>query len=310
MKNLFKERKFIILFATISCFLWGSAFPSLKSIFQSMSLPSSDFNSKVLLAGYRFFIASIIVFFLAKFIFNISLKISKKEFIKLSLLGILHTSLMYFFFYNGYANVDGMKAPILAVAGNFFVVIFAHFIFKNDSIDKKKIIGLTFGFIGIIIVNWNKGFSFTFSLTGEGFMIFSALLNAISTIIVKIFSKKINPLVITSYQLFFGSIAMIIYGISTAGTTSLNFDFQSSVLLFYTSMISSIAFSIWFTLLKYNRAGMISIFKFMIPIFGSVLTAIIFPEENFSLSILLGLLFVSAGIISISYKGSFNSEEV
>ena len=310
MKYLFKEKKYIILFATISCFLWGSAFPSLRAIFQSMSLESSDFNSKVLLAGYRFFIASIIVFLLSKFIFNISLKINKKEIIKLSLLGILHTSLMYFFFYNGYANVDGMKAPILAVAGNFFVVIFTHFIFKNDTLDKKKVIGLSFGFIGIIIVNWSKGFSFTFSLTGEGFMIFSALLNAISTIIVKIFSKKMHPLVITSYQLFFGSIAMIIYGLFTSGITSLKFDFQSSALLLYTSLISAIAFSIWFTLLKYNRAGMISIFKFMIPIFGSVLTAIIFPEENFSLSILLGLLFVSAGIISISYKGSFNSEEV
>ena len=154
MKYLFKEKKYIILFATISCFLWGSAFPSLRAIFQSMSLESSDFNSKVLLAGYRFFIASIIVFLLSKFIFNISLKINKKEIIKLSLLGILHTSLMYFFFYNGYANVDGMKAPVLAVAGNFFVVIFAHFIFKNDTLDKKKVIGLSFGFIGIIIVNF------------------------------------------------------------------------------------------------------------------------------------------------------------
>lgn len=309
MEKLFKEKKFIILFATISCFLWGSAFPSLKAIFISLNLSNNDFNSKVLLAGYRFFIASIIVFFITKFVFHKSLKIKKEDSGKLIMLGILNTSLMYFFFYNGLANVDGMKAPILSVAGNFFVVILAHFIYKNDTLDKRKIIGLILGFLGIIVINWSKGFSFSFTFTGEGFMLISALLNAISTIVAKSFSKKINTLIITAYQLLFGSIVMIVYGLTTSGASSLNFDLGSFSILIYTSFISAIAFSIWFTLLKYNKAGIISIFKFMIPIFGSFLIAIFFPEETFSLSIILGLLLVSMGIVIISYKVSFNSEE-
>lgn len=67
------------------------------------------------------------------------------------------------------------------------------------------------------------------------------------------------------------------------------------------ALISSVAFTIWTQLLKYNKVGIISIFNFLIPIFGTVLSAIFLGENIFDIKILISLIFVCCGI-SLVYK--------
>ena len=82
---------------------------------------------------------------------------------------------------------------------------------------------------------------------------------------------------------------------------------MSSVLLLgYMVIISSVAFALWTNLIKYNKVGVISIYNFLIPVFGTILSGIFLKENIFKINILVSLLFVSVGIILINIKERFN----
>src|SRR5699024_11173310 len=116
----------------------------------------------------------------------------------LLMLGLAQTGLQYYFFYNGVAVVSGIKSAILNSVGNFWVVIFAHFIYTNDRLNMGKILGLIAGFAGIVIVNWQPQttIGWVFSFRGEGFLVLAGLTSAVGTFWAKSLSKTLNPLTI------------------------------------------------------------------------------------------------------------------
>jgi drug/metabolite transporter (DMT)-like permease len=69
------------------------------------------------------------------------------------------------------------------------------------------------------------------------------------------------------------------------------------------ALLSTVAFSIWATLLKYNPVGKVSIFGFSIPVFGVALSALVLKEEIFTFQNLAALLLVSVGIIVVNIAG-------
>jgi drug/metabolite transporter (DMT)-like permease len=109
-----------------------------------------------------------------------------------------------------------------------------------------------------------------------------------------------HPVVITAWQVFFGSIILLIVGKIGMGSSTLKFTKLTGGLLLYSSFISATAVSIWFMLLKYNKAGEITLYRFLIPVSGSILSIMFLKEEHFSLPILLALLLVSSGIVLIN----------
>lgn len=295
MSKYLTDKKWIIIIAIICSVLWGSAFPVLKISYTVMGI-EGDTWGKVLLAGIRFLLASIIIFGVLKIFIKIPLKASINEMKKFSILGFFQTAVMYLFFYIGLSNTTGMKGAIISSAENFFVVILAHFVYKNDKITYNKILGLGLGFIGIIFANWGKGFGIDFTLNGEGFMLIASVSGAIATILSKKISTDIHPFLVNAYQMLIGSLILIALGIALKGYESMVFTGEAVALLIYSSLLSSIAFSLWFGLLKYNKAGEITIYRFIIPITGVVLSAIIIPGEVFSIYTLIALICAAFGV--------------
>ena len=81
---------------------------------------------------------------------------------------------------------------------------------------------------------------------------------------------------------------------------------KKTILLAVLLCISSVAFALWTNLIKYNKVGVISIYNFLIPVFGTILSGIFLKENIFKINILVSLLFVSVGIILINIKERFN----
>ncbi len=293
MKNIYTKRSYILLLSIISTLLWGSAFPVLKITYQELNMSNDDVASRMLLAGIRFLLAGLLLFMVSMFKNKENLIPNKGVFKKLLLLGLFNTGIQYFFFYNGLANTSGIKGAVLASSGTFFVIIAAHFVYHNDKINLSKIIGLLLGFLGIFLVNWTSGFegvTINFNLKGEGYLILTGLSSAFATLYAKKLSQTINPVILNSWQFMLGSILLIISGVIIGGGIYLKFTLLATVLLVYSSLLSAIAFTIWYNLLKYNTASSITIFKLLIPIFGSSLSALFISEETFTYMILLGLI--------------------
>jgi drug/metabolite transporter (DMT)-like permease len=70
----------------------------------------------------------------------------------------------------------------------------------------------------------------------------------------------------------------------------------SSVLLIYMALLSSAAFSLWNLLLKHNKVGPVSVYNFLTPIFGSILSAIFLGENIFEYKNMIALILVCLGI--------------
>ncbi|AWZ47411.1 EamA family transporter [Clostridiaceae bacterium 14S0207] len=298
-QNFLTKPYTIISFALIACFLWGSAFPSIKIGYILFEIEKNDTYSKLLFAGYRFFISSIMIFLFCK-LKGISLKLTKDKLLQVSILGMLQTFIQYMLFYIGLSNVTGVKGSIISSSSTFFTVILAHFFYKEDKINLQKFLGVILGFTGVIIVNMQKGnLTGGFTFTGEGFLVLSSIFGAFAGIYTKKLTKTINPFVVSGYQLFTGSIGLILISL-IGGAKTLNFTTGGSILLIYMGFISAMAFSLWSLLLKYNGVGKISIYKFSIPLFGVLLSYTFLKESFQGVRVLISIILVSIGIILIN----------
>lgn len=298
-QNIFKKKSWVILLAIFCSVLWGSAYPVLKITYREMNIAGDDLYGKILIAGARFFLAGMMILIYALLTMKENVRIkSGMDLARVIVLGVVQTSLNYFFFYNGLANTTASKGAIINSLSNFLIIILAHFIYKNDKLNYNKISGIILGLLGVLIVNLGSGIDLGFTFRGEGFMFFVVITTVISSFMVKSFSRHMHPVLLSAYQLIFGGLVMLV--VALGGTyDTLKLTPISIGLFFYSAFLSAVAFTLWYTLLKYNKPGEITMFRFLIPVSGSVLS-IIFLKEKLTLNVALSLIFIVAGIILVN----------
>ena len=173
--------------------------------------------------------------------------------------------------------------------------------FKQEKLTVKKVVACIVGFAGIIAVNLN-GLDFNMNLMGDGFVLFSSISLAFSSVLIKIFSKKEDPVVISGYQFMLGGAVMIIVGLIAGGKID-NFTLGGAAILVYLSFLSAIAYALWGILLKFNPVSKVTIFSFMTPVFGVILTKLMLPEEStvHIVNLLISLVLVCLGVFMLSH---------
>lgn len=303
------ENKYGVATIAIICsILWGSAFPVLKVTYEEMAFTPEDYGARIILAALRFMLAGLALLLVVWFGMRTSLRVERRFWPSIILLGILQIALQYFFFYNGLAKIAGMKGAILQSSNIFFVVLLAHFFYKNDKLNWKKAFGLITGFVGIALVNWGQEVSLNFSLTGEGFLILAGLSSAVATILAKKLTQDINAFLLTGWQMVIGAALLFVVGFWNRGSLVLDFTPLAGGLLIYSVFLSATAFSLWYAILKSNKAGEITVFKFMIPVSGALLSSLFVSGENLNERIIGALFLVSIGIFAVNHFSSSDSK--
>lgn len=289
----------VTLLSILCCALWGSAFPAIKIGFDLMNIETA--GSKILYAGCRFMLAGILTLILASIIEKRFVTIKKSSIPAVCMQGLLQTTVQYISFYIGLSFTSGAKASVINGGNTFFSIIAAHFLIKDEKINAKKIIGCIIGFIGIIIINLKGGDLLgDFSLLGEGLILVCTATYGISSVTVKLFSDKETPGAICAYQLIFGSALLIIIGLLLGGKLE-GFSGKALLLILYLSLISTVAFYLWATLLKYNPVSRVAVFGLTVPIFGVLLSSLTLGEQVLNLTNMISLLLVCAGIIMVNH---------
>lgn len=301
MERFYQNTVTRTILALLCCALWGSAFPCVKIGYELFHIEGA--GSQILFAGYRFFMAGMFTFLLGCALKKriITMKISSVPYVFGQ--GLLQTTIQYICFYIGLAHTTGAKGSVINASNTFFSIIAAHFLMKSEKLTARKVIGCLVGFAGIIIINLEPGaWSSGFSWLGEGMVLVCAFSYGMSSVTLKMISDREEPVTITAYQLLLGGAVLIAIGAITGGKVQ-GFNTQSTLLLLYMSLLSTVAFSIWAELLKYNSVGNVAIFGFSIPIFGVALSAVFLGEQMASVKNLAALVCVSIGIIIINRQG-------
>lgn len=289
--------------AMLCCALWGSAFPCIKIGYQMFSIPAEDTASQILFAGYRFTLAGILTIIIGSLLNHGALVPKKESFGKILWLSMLQTVLQYLFFYIGLAHTTGVKASIIEGMNVFIAILVASLIFHQEELTAKKMSGCVIGFLGVVLVNVTKsGLDTSLSFTGEGFILLSTLAYAFSSVYLKRFSQKENPVLLSGYQFMTGGIIMSICGMLMGGKVT-GFHVASVAILVYMAFISAVAYSLWGILLKYNPVSRVAVFGFMNPVFGVILSALLLEGESQTLGIkcIVALVLVCVGIYVVNY---------
>lgn len=286
----------VFALASLCCLLWGSAYPAIKSGYALFGIAPGDIPSKLVFAGWRFLFAGLLLLVFAAASRKALFALSGRNFGRASLLGLTQTSLQYVFFYVGLAHATGVKSSIMNATGTFFSVLLAHFIYRNDRLSFNKALGCLIGFAGVMVVNFSATLlSIDFTLLGEGFVVIAAFVLSAASIYGKKVSQEVDSVVLTGWQLGIGGATLLIAGFAGGGHLGA-WSWQASLLMVYMVLLSSAAFALWTILLKYNRVSMITAFNFMIPVFGTVLSAMFLDERFLEWKNAAALLLVCAGI--------------
>ncbi|MFD2305058.1 DMT family transporter [Enterococcus termitis] len=299
----------IAIAAIVTNVIWGTPFKLIKIMNDEMGISrdalGDNYIGQVLATiSIRFFIAGIMTLIFAMFIKQNIFKVTKTQWKEVIIMGLLSTTAAYFFFNIGNVNISStINSTILAQSTIFFAAILAHFAYKNDKLTMPKVLALVIGFAGLIISQLTGGTTindmFEFALTGEGFMLIYGLIAALATMLAKKIGSTLNSFVMTGWNLIIGSVFLFIIGLFMGGTLSyINWTPLGVILLVILAAASAIPFSLWYWCAQYANLGEITVYKFIMPISGSLLAVIL--GERFTWPLACGLVLVCLSIILIN----------
>lgn len=304
-ENFILQKTGIVALAAIfCCLLWGSAFPSIKVGYKLFNISSEDTAAQILFAGIRFALAGIMVIIAGSLLQRKFLKPSKEALPKVFKLCLLQTVMQYVFFYIGLAHTTGVKGSIVNAVNVFFSILVSCLLFKLEKMNQHKILGCIVGFAGVMIVNLGGTMDLNFNFLGDGFLLISAFAYAMSTVLIKIYGKEENPVMLSGYQFLAGGLFMVILGVCIGGRIP-TVTLPGILLLLYMGFISAGAYTLWSILLKHNPVSKVAVFGFCTPVFGVILSALILQEgTSFTLKTVAALIMVCSGIVIVNYKKS------
>ena len=292
----------IAALAFVSCFLWGSATPAIKTGYRLFQVASGDTPSQLLFAGIRFMLAGIMVILAGSFIRRRPLIPRKESLAHIGILSLLQTAVQYMFFYIGLAHTSGVHGAICTATNVFFSMLVAALVFRYEKLSARKLAGCAVGFAGVVLVNvYGGGGGGGFSFFGEGFIILSSLSYGFSSGFIKLYSNDEDPMTLSGWQFLFGGMILAAVGAIAGGSVHVS-GAASAAILVYLAFISAMAYTLWSILLKYNPVSRVSVFGFLNPLCGVVLSALILGEQNqaFNPVGLASLVLVCLGIYIVN----------
>lgn len=318
--SVLQKTPVVFLLALLCCALWGSAFPCIKFGYEWLHIAQNDAASQLLFAGLRFMLAgclTIVLFPLLTARRRI-LWPNRRAFSNIVILAMLQTFLQYLFFYIGLSHTTASKASVLNSLHVFVAVLAACLLFHQERLGRNKIVACVLGFAGVVLVNISGGGGMQISLLGEGFMLFAAVSYAFSSVVLKRFSQTQDPVMLSGWQFLLGGVLLCLVGVCAGG----RIDFVSHVgvsnvpgspleafvfalarwrgvwMLLYLALVSAVAYAVWGILLRENPVSRITVFGFLNPICGVVLSVLLRGEgDMLHWRNLIALCLVCAGIV-------------
>jgi drug/metabolite transporter (DMT)-like permease len=280
--------------------LWGSAYPFIKLSYVHLHIGSSETFEQLLFSGYRFTLAGVLIL-IYMLLRRESLRYQRGSGTQVVTIAMLQTVLQYTFFYAGMSMSTGVAGAVIAGTISFFQILLAHFFYKNDKLSGTVALGLLIGFTGLLVLGLAKhgGESGPVFSIGEVLLICASFFNACANLLSRRAAGSYSISYINGYQMLLGGILLCTVSCWQSGLFPFLFDLQSALMLLHLAIVSAVGFMLWNNIMKYNQVGSVSMYLFLIPVFGVFQSAILLSEP-LSIAVLAALMLVSLGIIIVN----------
>ncbi len=297
-KPLLTRGPVVVGLAILCNALWGSAIPFINLGYKLFGIPAGQPATQIVFAGCRFFLAGLLTILFTSMAQRRFVRPKKRNIYMVFCLGALQTVVQYLFFYIGVANTPSVKGAIIQGLNAFVAILIACYVFRSEKMNALKWIGGLLGVAGVIAVNLDgSSLGGSVKLVGEGFLLISMVAGACSAGAIKYFAQKEDPVALCGWQFMLGGAAMAAAGF---GGRLQPTGMGSVVVLLYLAALSAIAYTVWSVLLKYNPVSRIAPFMFLQPIFGVVLSLILYGGSDLPLvRYALALVLVCLSIVIV-----------
>lgn len=293
----------VVILATVSCALWGSAFAFVKTGYELFGVPSDSPPSQLLFAGMRFSLAGVFVLLGTTVAHRRFPVPTRADLVPIVLLALSQTALQYAPFYMGLAHASGTNASLVQGTSAFVQITIATLIFRQERLTIRKLVGCVLGIGGVALVTLRGGGALgAWSLGGEGLVFASVVAGGFAACFMRRFGVSGDPLLLTGWQFCLGGLTLAGIGLALGGSVSPSSPAALGILS-YLGMLSAVAFSLWSLLLKHNPVSRVAVFRFFIPTFG-VLFSVVFLGEAVPAAqlpaLLLALALIVAGTVLVN----------
>ncbi|MHA2890652.1 DMT family transporter [Bacillus cereus] len=296
------EKRMAYISATIYAFIIGLSFMFVKLTLM-MATPLD-------ILAHRFTVAWIVATIVWVFKRE-SIKVTKKDTLKIALLAILYPTLFFAFQVFGLVGTSSSQAGIIQATIPIFTLIFASIFLKEASTSSQKLaVGLSV--LGVMYIMYMNGAGDkNTSLLGSGFILLSALVSSLYNVFARKLTQRYSLFTITYIMTLFGFITfngLALINHSMNGTVAQfiqpfgNINFVLAIL--YLGVLSSLVTSLLsnYALSKIEAPKM-SVFSNLATLI-TIVTGIIFLKEEFHLYHVIGAILIIIGVVSTNYFGA------
>lgn len=269
------------------CTIWGCNFVVMKT--------ANEFFSPELFVTYRFLSGAAVL--LAVAFFTKLAPPPKKFWVWIVLSGFFQIAAGSIILQNCFKYLDAGLTSVLNYTMPMWVTILAA-IFLHEPLTKKKIVGIALSIAGV-------GTLMNVEISGD----FSAILMAISAaicwaignVIMKAKLSELNTTSLTTWQMAVSAVMLAIYTFAFCENFATWTALSVACVLYNGILASALAFILWVFILQHMEASKASISILGVPVV-SVIAGVIFLGEPLTLSIVLGMLMVLAGIFIVQHS--------
>ena len=234
---------------------------------------------------------------------GIALPQDGRTWLALAVMGLLNNAIPFSAIVFGQQYITGGMASILNSTTAFFGVMLSGIFLKEEAITMPKVIGVMMGILGVIII---MGFDTLSSLSltniGQILIIVSSISYAFASIWGKFQVKNLGVEVTATGMLITSSVWMFILATLIEGLPFETLSMRSTLsLLTFAILCTSVAYLLYFAILKQAGAANLTLVTIIIPPFALILDAVALGEMV-SLQELIGFAVISLGLLVISGK--------
>lgn len=222
------------------------------------------------------------------------------------LVALTATSLGFFGMFYGGGLVSPGLATVIANIQPLIAAVLAWW-FLGEQLGTLQKFGLVTGFTGIVLIGL-PGVSGTNSqLFGIAFILLAAVGIAVSNVVLKRLAGRVDILRAMGWQLIIGALPLALWAVAMEDIDTVQWSLYFILNLFVLSVLgTSLAFVLWFSLLRRASLSQLNVFTFLTPIFGLLIGVIWFAEKLNGLTY-SGIVLSLIGIFAVSRPPKIHS---
>jgi drug/metabolite transporter (DMT)-like permease len=219
------------------------------------------------------------------------------------LVTLLQVIINYILFYLGMDIVPGALGAVIVGAQPFVTAIVSRIMIKEERFTISKVLTIIMGLAGIVLVSAGRQglhLGGRMELAGIAMIFIANISTATSNVLISKKGRNMNPLVLSSFSILTGGIFIFLLSFLVEDVPSKPiFPARYWLVLAWLAFMSAFTFSKWYVLLQRPevKVSELNLWKFIIPVFGAILSWVLVPDENPEWVTITGMIIISLSLI-------------